>query len=121
MALALTSSECSQSNILPKNPSNFLFPKHPPLHLCKSSPIPYIQTAAAYVNCLVVVSRCKQDRGETEAVDTMILIVMQLVTDDGNYSYACKVDLEKIDLRDGKWAGELLPDCPLKVEKGFLY
>lgn len=47
----------------------------------------------------------------------MILTVMHLVTDDGNYSYACKVDLEKIDLRDGKWAGELLHDCLLKAEK----
>jgi len=73
------------------------------------------------VSCLVVVSCCKQDLGETEAVDTMILIVMQLITDDGNYSYACKVDLEKIDLRGGKWAGELLHDCLLKVEETFLH
>jgi len=51
------------------------------------------------VNCLVVVSCCKQGLSKTEAVDAMILVVMHLVADDGNYSYACKVDLEKTDLR----------------------
>ena len=73
------------------------------------------------MNCLVVVSCCKQDLGKTEAVDTMILIVMHLVTNDGNYSYVCKVDVERISLRDRKWDGEPLLDCLLKADKTFLH
>src|ERR1700733_10777218 len=96
------------------------FPTHPSPYLCKYPPISYIQTAAACVNCLCSGQLAVSKTSATGQLITMVHVVMHLVADDGNYPYAYKVDLEKIDLRDEKWTSELLHDCLLKMEKTFL-